>query len=166
MAHCMREHVSKRSETACINKETKTETQECLHSHNKKLSVRYLHVCCMSTREKGKITQEILRLHLTTTICYNNINANTSVWSYLLYTYNVSQRTVVHYLNHVHPLSNIKKALLTGDVVQQQHTIRPAEVRLCNAVEPEGGRYRHTKMCTVRPLISHLCLCNTYLHIK
>lgn len=133
--------VSKRSEIACINKLKNKHRNVNIATIEQQKTIRpsltyLLHVKKRKRQDHSGGTQ--------ITLNYNdplqNTNANTLVWSYLLYTYNVSQRTVVHYLNHVHPLSNIKKALLTGDVVQQQHTIRPAEVRLRNAVEPEGGR--------------------------
>lgn len=57
-----------------------------------------------------------------------------------------------HYLNHVYPLSNIEEALLTGDVVQQQHAVRPPEIRLCDAAEPDG-RKRVVRRACVEPLI-------------
>lgn len=62
----------------------------------------------------------------------------------LVTLYFPSRRRVVCYLNHVHPFSNIQEALLTGDIVQQQHTIRPAEIRLCNAAKPDRGKYTQT----------------------
>lgn len=41
------------------------------------------------------------------------------------------------YLDHVHPLPNVEEAALAGDVVQQQHAVRTAEIRLGNAAEPD-----------------------------
>lgn len=41
------------------------------------------------------------------------------------------------YLNHVHPLSHVEEAALAGDVVQQQHAVRTAEIRLGDAAEPD-----------------------------
>lgn len=41
------------------------------------------------------------------------------------------------YLNHVYPLSNVEEALLTGDVIQQQHAVRTPEIRLGDAAEPD-----------------------------
>ena len=59
------------------------------------------------------------------------------------------------YLDHVHPLSHVKEALLTGDVVQQQHTVRPPEIRLCNAAKPERRKIvEDTQMYTLTALFS------------
>lgn len=48
------------------------------------------------------------------------------------------------YLNHVHPLSDVEEATLAGDVVQQQHAVRAAEIGLGDAAEPGEKQTTHT----------------------
>lgn len=82
----------------------------------------YISAAC----EKGKRAKSLSLNLKQSFICYIRIKAN-----------NLLQGTGAPYLNHVHPLPNIKEAPLTGDVVQQQHAVGPAEIRLCNAAKPD-----------------------------